>query len=278
MFQLPAVEGIDTIEARMEYVFRKGAEICDVISSRLPEALEFELEGVLWPASFYRKKCYCAQQWEEPTAPLEKLKLKGICCVRNDRSKLNKRVANEVLDISIRQGNGQAAIDYLIAQVRRLRQRKIEMKEFVLSKNLKTLTPATKSPHVELVKRLAPLDRPVLGSKVEYVITMGGKNSELSDLSMRPEDVTVEQIDTKWYFETQILKPIVELVAPILGSNGEQQLTRLLSNEFNLQPTLAKSYGIKDVKIEYEKKVKKQKTEDTRKQQNIGAFFSKKSL
>lgn len=275
MFQLPAVVGIDTIEARMEYVFSKGAEICDIISSRLPGPLEFELEGVLWPACYYKKKCYVAQSWEQWEQPQSKLKFKGICAVRNDRSKLNKRIANEVLNISIRQGDAQAAINYLISQVSALRQHKIPLGDFVLSKNLKTLTPASKSPHVELVRRLAPVDRPVLGSKVEYVITAGGRNSELSDQSMRPQDTTVAAIDTKWYFETQILKPICELVGPILGEGGEGTLMRLLCNEFNLQRTLAESYGIADVDVKGQAK-KKQKTEVKVQSKGIKSYFSKK--
>jgi len=275
MFKLPAADGITTIAERMQYVFRKGAEICDLISSRLPEELEFELEGVLYPSCYYRKKCYVAQSWETADGPQAKLKFKGICAVRNDRSKMNKRIANEVLNLSIRHGESQAAIEYLMQEVSKLRQHKLPMEDFVLSKNLKTLTPATKSPHVELVRRLAPLDRPQLGSKVEYVIIAGGRNSELSEQSMRPQDTTVACIDTRWYFETQILKPIVELIGPVVGVGGESTLHRLLCNEFNLQKTLAQSFKIKDVAVSV-RASKKQKVEAKKQANGIQNYFSKK--
>jgi DNA polymerase elongation subunit (family B) len=232
MFQLGAVPGLDTVQDRMNYVFEKGALICNDITGRLPAELVFELEGVLWPAAFYKKKCYVAQSWECAAAPKAELKMKGICAVRNDRSKWNKRISIRALDLAIRQGDAEAALQFLVAEVKRLNDRDIPLLEFIFSKNLKSLS--AKSPHVELVKRLPVEQRPILGAKVEYVITDG---QDLSGSSRRPEDVTVGDIDTKWYFETQILKPLVELLSPI-HPGGAAALKRMLVNTKNGQQTI----------------------------------------
>jgi DNA polymerase elongation subunit (family B) len=242
MFILPPAAGTDTVNERMNYVFEQGALICNDITGRLPPELIFELEGVLWPSAFYKKKCYVAQSWESPSGPKTELKMKGICAVRNDRSKWNKRISIRALDLAIRQGDAESALQFLVTEVKRLNDRDIPLQEFIFSKNLKSLS--AKSPHVELVKRLPVEQRPILGAKVEYVITDG---KDLSGSSRRPEDVTIGDIDTTWYFETQILKPLVELLSPI-HPGGAAALKRMLVNTKNRQQTLEMCYKREDKK------------------------------
>lgn len=54
MFTIP--EGHHPGKTRMQYVFEQGAIIGQAVTDVIPEELEFELEGVLWPSIYYKKK------------------------------------------------------------------------------------------------------------------------------------------------------------------------------------------------------------------------------
>jgi len=253
----------------MDYVFAQGAVIGKDISSRLPEELDFELEGtlcqeimpcvflfthtgfqqltgVMWPCCFYKKKHYAAVMYDEHGNRLPELKAKGLSVVRNDRSLLNKRLSTTALTLAIMDNNPEGAVAYLREECRKLREGQLQIKDFMFSKQLHDLDPKTKSPHTALCRRLKardPMLVPALGSKVEYVITKGHK--ELSEAAQRPEDVTMHDIDIGWYFDTQVLKGMVELLGPIING-GEKTLHRLLINDHNGQQTLYKALGKED--------------------------------
>lgn len=198
----------------------------------------------MYPACFYKKKNYAAVLYEQHDKPEAKLKMRGVCAVRNDWSLLCKNAATQVLKIGIQQNNPQGAIDYLRGIVQKMLKHELPISDFVISKQLHDLHPKTVSPHVALCQRLqrtAPMDVPSLGSKVEFVIIKGYK--ELSDASRRPQDVTVEDLDINYYFERQLLKPLTELVGPLCGHAGQQTLRRLLVNDRNKQGTILAAFG-----------------------------------
>lgn len=278
MITLPAQPGVPTPDkpdhawkaARMQYVFEHGEAIGNDISAQLPDELVFELEGtcsmvfapygarsapnilcrqcvltgVMWPVCFYKKKNYAAVLWTKPDKPKPAMKLRGVCAVRNDWSLLCKNAATTVLRLGIQENNPEGAISYLQELVRKMLDHELPMSDFVISKQLKSLTPKTVSPHVSLCLRLQKIDPmlvPTLGSKIEFVIVKGYK--ELSDATRRPQDVTVQDLDLEYYFERQLIKPLVELVGPLIRG-GQQTLRRLLTNQRHAQSTIYDTWDI----------------------------------
>jgi DNA polymerase elongation subunit (family B) len=57
---VPAVVTPEWAAECMQYVFKQGAMIGEDISARLPAPLELELEGVLFPSAYYKKKVRCS--------------------------------------------------------------------------------------------------------------------------------------------------------------------------------------------------------------------------
>lgn len=176
-------------------------------------------------------QCYAAKSWSHDQSPDKKLKLKGISAVRNDRSKLNKRLSNAVLNMVLIDNSVSGVIEYLVNEVKRLKADTIPLSEFVISKNLKSLSPKTKSPHVEAVLRLPKEERPFLGSKCQYVIISGP--GELYEKSRIVEEGL--QIDKTWYFDTQILNPMIDLLGPVVDV---AVLKRRLQNCYRNQGTI----------------------------------------
>lgn len=238
----------------------------------------------MYPAAFYKKKNYAAVLYEQYDKPEAKLKMRGVCAVRNDWSLLCKNAATEVLKIGIQQNNPQGAIDYLRDVVQKMLRHELPMSNFVISKQLHDLNPKSISPHVALCQRLmltAPMDVSSLGSKVEYVIVKGF--SDLSDASRRPQDVTVQDLDLNYYFDRQLLKPLVELVGPLING-GQETLRRLLVNDRNRQNTIFEAFGL-DPSTQTPRAanslIKKNKVVDgdeggtAKKQRSIQLFFAK---
>ena len=223
--------------ARMQYVFAKGHEISAVVCADLPPELILEPEGVMWPALFLKKKHYAAVLWEQPERPKPKLKMKGIVAVRNDYSRLAKRVSTEVLRIAIYDNNPAEAVQLLQSTVAAIKKRTLPIEDYIISKQLHSLTPKVVSPHVALCQRLAltsPMEVPPLGTRVSYVIVTG--SGDLSWRSRRPQDVTVANIDAEWYI-AGLLKPLMEMMS-YLVPGGYTALRRRLEGQQTLHKAL----------------------------------------
>ena len=273
MFTIPDADGTvtdvndpESMKRRMQYVFDKGAEICRYITDQLPPALVFELEGVLYPSIYYKKKCYAARSFDN-LIKQPKLKMKGLCSVRNDRSGLNKRISGTVLNMMIMDNNLQGAFEFVKAEVTKLKKNQLPLSDFVISKNLKTLEPKQKSPHVTAVLRLAACERPILGQKVEYCIING--KGDLSQNARVVSQTNLEDIDRKWYFEKAVKEPILELMAPV---GDIATLKQDLLNIMNSQVSLATLFG-SNKKITEKKKKRKTPVVEDDSQQKIQKFF-----
>jgi DNA polymerase family B len=219
---------------RMKYVWKQGAFIGNYISERLPAELIFELEGVMHPALFLRKKGYACVLWENDTTPNEKMKIRGLCAIRQDWSKLTKRVSNEVLKLAVKNGEPDAAFRYLKEQMLLMRSGKLPVEDFIISKELHSMQPKNPSPHVEVCKRMIardPASAPPLGTKITYVMC-NDVRKEISFKSRIPDEVTSSQIDYNFYFDRQIIKPISEMLGPLLPG-GQAALKRMMNNSHN---------------------------------------------
>ncbi|KAG5183098.1 hypothetical protein JKP88DRAFT_241320 [Tribonema minus] len=229
--------------ARMAYVFEKAAAIADDVSARLPEPLELELEGVMYPSAFYKKKRYAAKLW-----PGGKMKMKGVTAVRNDGSALVKRLCSRVLTLSIGDNDPHGAVQHVLQALRDMRGLRLPMTDFVISKELHSFEPKVISPHVALARRIRDMaardvtvEVPVLGAKVSYVVVKGG--GDVHARSRRPEDVTPEQLDLDFYFDNQLVRPLVEMMAPFIAG-GAKELRRLLGNVYRKQATVYAALGV----------------------------------
>lgn len=198
--------------------------------------------GVLWPSLYLKKKHYGAQLWEGPDEPKKKLKIRGLVAVRNDWSFLTKRLANVVLDMSIRQGRGQDAFEYLRQQMQLMRRCELPIEDFAISKELHSFDPKSKSAHSLLAKKLRDdedEETPVLGSKVVFAIVKGPQ--DLSERAQLLEKVDVREVDIDYYFQRQVFRPLTEILGGVLGDL--KYVERVLANDFKMQQTIFDAVG-----------------------------------
>jgi DNA polymerase delta subunit 1 len=110
-----------------------------------------------------------------------------------------------------------------------LLQNRIDMSQLVITKALSKSDYTAKQAHVELAERMKKRDAgsaPTLGDRVAYVIIKGAggaKNYEKSEDPIYVLENSVP-IDTKYYLDNQLAKPLTRIFEPILGERKAQLL------------------------------------------------------
>lgn len=102
----------------------------------------------------------------------------------------------------------------------------MDLSQLVITKALSKSDYANKQAHVELAERMKKRDAgsaPALGDRVAYVIIKAGNNTPAYDRSEDPLYVLDNNIpiDTKYYLENQLSKPLLRIFEPILGDKAE---------------------------------------------------------
>jgi DNA polymerase delta subunit 1 len=103
-----------------------------------------------------------------------------------------------------------------------LLQNKVDMSQLVITKALAKTDYTNKQAHVELAERMKVRDAgsaPALGDRVAYVIIKGAKDARAFEKSEDPLYVLENNIpiDTRYYLDNQLSKPLLRIFEPILG-------------------------------------------------------------
>jgi len=104
------------------------------------------------------------------------------------------------------------------------------MSQLVITKALAKTDYAGRQAHVELAERMKQRDAgsaPALGDRVAYVIIKGIKGAAAYEKSEDPLYVLENNIpiDTKYYLENQLSKPLMRIFEPILGEKANSLLS-----------------------------------------------------
>ncbi len=110
-----------------------------------------------------------------------------------------------------------------------LLQNKVDMSQLVITKALAKSDYAAKQAHVELAERMRKRDAgsaPALGDRVAYVIVKAAKGAAAYERSEDPIYVLDHNIpiDTRYYLENQLAKPLLRIFEPIMGPKANTML------------------------------------------------------
>src|SRR5438067_2529345 len=135
------------------------------------------------------------------------------------------------------------SFSYVKDTISDLLQNKIDMSQLVITKALTKVDYSAKQAHHELAERMKQRDAgsaPALGDRVAYVIVKGARDAKNYERSEDPLYVLEHNvpIDTKYYLDNQLAKPISRIFDPILGDKKSGQL---LTGEHTRSITVAAS-------------------------------------
>jgi DNA polymerase delta subunit 1 len=135
-------------------------------------------------------------------------------------------VLKHLLNLVLNSEDPRPAIDYARESAKRLLKGKVDPTELTMSKQLGA-DYKTRVPHVEVrdkIRKRAPGSEPQNGDRVAFLITK--VHGLLCDKAEDPSWVTDNKIplDYVYYFEHQLVKPVCDLLEPLVGANPFQTI------------------------------------------------------
>lgn len=218
--------GVKTLEESMQL----GREAAEFVSSKFVKPIKLEFEKVYFPYLLINKKRYAGLYYTRPET-YDKMDCKGIETVRRDNSPLVANLINNCLQKLLIERNPDGAVEYAKQIISDLLCNRIDISQLVITKELTKNEYAAKQAHVELaakMKKRDPGTAPKLGDRVPYVLCAAAKNTPAY---MKAEDpiYVLENcvpIDSNYYLENQLSKPLLRIFEPILGEKAESILLR----------------------------------------------------
>ena len=215
--------GVDNLEDAMVL----GREAAEYISKTFIKPIKLEFEKCYFPYLLINKKRYAGLYFTRPDK-FDKMDCKGIETVRRDNSPLVANLISICLQKLLVDRDPQGAIDYAKQTISDLLCNRIDISQLVITKELTKTDKeyAGKQAHVELankMKKRDPGSAPQLGDRVPFVIIAGSKGQATYEKAEDPVYVLDHNlpIDTRYYLENQISKPLLRIFEPILHDRAE---------------------------------------------------------
>lgn len=122
-------------------------------------------------------------------------------------------------------------MDYAKQVISDLLCNRIDLSQLVITKELTKTDYTAKQAHVELAAKMKKRDAgnaPKLGDRVAYVFTSAAKGAPAYQKAEDPVYALQNSIpiDTNYYLENQLAKPLVRIFEPILGDKAESLLLK----------------------------------------------------
>jgi DNA polymerase delta subunit 1 len=225
----------------IDYSWELGEQASEQCSKLFKAPNDLELEKVYCPYFLYSKKRYAAKMYEKKgdAVAFKKIDVKGLQVVRRDTCMYVRGVLKQLLNLVLNSEDPRPAIDYARESAKRLLKGKVDPKELTMSKQLGA-DYKTRVPHVEVrdkIRKRAPGSEPQNGDRVAFLITK--VPGLLCDKAEDPSWVTDNNIplDYVYYFEHQLVKPVCDLLEPLVGANPFQTIFK--SVDYLTTPSIA---------------------------------------
>ena len=207
----------------IDYSWEQGELASEQCSKLFKAPNDLELEKVFCPYYLYSKKRYAGKMYEKKgdAVVFKKIDVKGLQVVRRDTCMYVRGVLKHLLDLILNSEDPRPAIEYARTSAKTLLKGKVDSKELMMSKQLGS-DYKTRVPHVEVrdkIKKRSPGSEPQQGDRVAFLITK--VPGLLCDKAEDPSWVTDNKIplDYVYYFEHQLVKPVCDLLEPLVGAN-----------------------------------------------------------
>ncbi|KAH7890713.1 DNA polymerase family B-domain-containing protein [Phlebopus sp. FC_14] len=210
----------------LKTVMELGSQAATFVTAKFVKPINLEFEKVYFPYLLISKKRYAGLYWTRPEK-YDKMDSKGIETVRRDNCRLVSTVIETCLHKMLIDRDVKAAEDYTKHMISDLLQNKVDMSQLVITKALSKADYVGRQAHVELAERMRQRDAgsaPALGDRVAYVIVKGAAAYEKSEDPLYVLENNIP-IDTKYYLENQLSKPLMRIFEPVLGEKANSLLS-----------------------------------------------------
>ncbi|XP_035302481.1 DNA polymerase delta catalytic subunit isoform X3 [Cricetulus griseus] len=208
-----------------------GREAANWVSSHFPSPIRLEFEKVYFPYLLISKKRYAGLLFSSQPDTHDRMDCKGLEAVRRDNCPLVANLVTSSLRRILVDRDPDGAVAHAKDVISDLLCNRIDISQLVITKELTRAAAdyAGKQAHVELAERMRKRDpgsAPSLGDRVPYVIIGAAKGVAAYMKSEDPLFVLEHSlpIDTQYYLEQQLAKPLLRIFEPILGEGRAESV------------------------------------------------------
>ncbi|XP_028669368.1 DNA polymerase delta catalytic subunit [Erpetoichthys calabaricus] len=237
--------GVETVQEAMKL----GREAAEWVSGHFVPPIKLEFEKVYFPYLLINKKRYAGLYFSSSANMHDKMDCKGIETVRRDNCPLVANLINTCLQKILINKDPMGAVEHAKEVISDLLCNRIDISQLVITKELTRTADeyAGKQAHVELAERMRKRDAgsaPNLGDRVPYVIIKATKGVAAYMKSEDPIFVLENNIpiDTEYYLEQQLSKPLLRIFEPILGE-AKAESTLLKGDHTRCKTVLTSKVG-----------------------------------
>ncbi len=220
-------EGFSVLYADTDSVFLKLGDrktkqdvfdFVEKINASLPEGMELEFEGY-FPRGIFVSGKEGKRAVKKKYALIREdggLEIKGFELVRRDWSNIAKETQRKVIKAILEQGSPEKAKEIVKKTIQDIRDRKIDLKEFVIYTQIKRKIDKyeQQAPHVKAAKKLIKAGYKVkTGTMLEYVIVQGSGN--ISDRAIPIQLIGNKKYDAEYYIENQVLPAVMKIIREV---------------------------------------------------------------
>ncbi|MBN2487452.1 MAG: DNA polymerase elongation subunit [Methanosarcinaceae archaeon] len=200
-----------------------GNKIAGIVSDSLPDPMELEFESIAKRALFIAKKRYAIWVFERAGEGWsDKIKVKGMETVRRDWCELTSKTLNKVLELVLKEGKVDIAVEYvrsIVDRVRNIDARKDSqiIDDLTLTRMFSKGKRSYKSkqPHLTVVEKIEARTgvAPSIGERIPFVIIAG--KGLFVERAEDPGYVREHNIplDVDYYIKKQMLPPVERILA-----------------------------------------------------------------
>ncbi|NMB86403.1 MAG: DNA polymerase [Methanosaeta sp. PtaB.Bin018] len=204
-----------------------GRKIAETVTASLPAPMELVFEAFARRGIFLAKKRYALWVFEPVgDAWKDRIKVRGMETVRRDWCDLTSKTLKTCLELVLKEGKVEEAVDHVRSVVLRLQDLDLSqdpaiLEDLTLTRRYTKSTGSykNKQPHIQLVEKIKKRGGhvPDIGDRVPFVIIRGRNSRKNKELFVdRAEDpgYALEKnipLDTEYYVEKQILPPVLRI-------------------------------------------------------------------
>lgn len=202
----------------LPHAIKIGQEIEKKIASILPAPQKLNYEKSLYPFILFSKKRYVGNLYETDINHF-KQKSMGIVLKRRDNAPIVKKIYGGIIDIILNKQDLDYSIKFLRDELSDLVNGKINVKELILSKTLKSnYKDPSKIAHKVLADRIGDRDsgnKPSVNDRIQYVYIKNANAKLQGERIETPEFILEKSLipDYLHYITNQIMKPVIQLYA-----------------------------------------------------------------
>jgi len=228
-----------------------GKKIAETVTSSLPAPMELVFEAFARRGIFLAKKRYALWVFEQVgEAWKDRIKVRGMETVRRDWCGLTSKTLKTCLELVLKEGKVDEAVDHVRSVVVRLQSLDLSqdpgiLEELTLTRRYTKSTGSykNKQPHIQLVEKIKERGGqvPSVGDRVPFVIIRGKSSRKNKALFVdRAEDpaFVLENnmpLDTDYYVEKQILPPVLRIFESFGVTKDRLCSNRAQSNLFSFE-------------------------------------------